>query len=153
MLVIYSGWNNYNVRFKTAYLYNALFALFYFLVIVIGLIASYYIGFSESCGYSEEERIRLNNNIDIVNILHDCGATTSYTNIVYIFPKDRQVSKFNILNKKYQAFSAYRCYPGDIDIKIINDKNIKIQTNCTEYRQYNPLINGIKIDISDKNYR
>jgi len=147
ILALCCGWGNCGIRLKVIYFHNLLFALLYILMSVLGLVVSYYLQFSQHCGYSEEKRISLNNNLDIVNILYDCGATTSYTNIVYIFLKDKKPSKFKKLDEKYQAFSAYRCYLDEVDIKIINDKNIQIQTNCKERVNHKNLIGEIKVDI------
>ncbi len=139
--------SNCNLRFKAAYFYNLLFVFIYFFVSAIALIASYYLQFSQSCGYLQQQRTSLNNKLDIVNVLYHCGAATSYTNIVYIMPKGKRLSKFKALDSKYQAFSAYRCYLGDVDVKAINDNNIQITTNCTQHIKHARLIGGVRTSL------
>lgn len=92
------------------------------------------------CGFSNEKRIALNDDLDIINVLHDCGATTSYTNIVYIVPKNTVLKekRSKRFDKKYKVFSAYRCYSDDLQIQVLNSNQVVVKTQCYEFLEHKP---------------
>lgn len=110
---------------------------------IFGLYVSFYVMLfmwfaSGMCGYSNERRIPFNDDLEIINVLYDCGATTSYTNIVYIVPKDTLLNKTRSkrFDKKYKVFSAYKCYSDDLQVKALSNKKIIITTQCHEFLEH-----------------
>lgn len=145
VVLVYCFCISKNINFKKAYIFNLLFIVLYFVVLIFGLVLSYFLGFSKMCGYLYKNRLTLNNDFEIVNVLYDCGATTSYWNMVYILPKGDGLSEFQKLNKRHLAFSAYRCYFEDLELKVLDKNKIKIKTKCKEKLFHKSLVNGVTV--------
>ena len=74
--------------------------------------------------------------------MHDCGATTPYSNIVYIAPINQK------FHNKDKVFSAYKCYKEELEIKIINEQSIEIKTTCGKLQTFVPSYKGITVNQS-----